>query len=553
MNAWWKEGFVYQIYPRSFKDSNNDGIGDLKGIIEKLDYLQWLGIKAVWLNPVYQSPNDDMGYDISDYEAIMTEFGTMEDFDLLLEELHKRDIKLIMDLVVNHSSDEHAWFVESRKSKDNPYRDYYIWRPGKKEKEPNNWSSYFTPSAWSYDEGTDEWYLHLFSQKQPDLNWENEKMRNEIYDMINRWFDKGVDGFRLDVITLIAKKEGLPDGTGISNDEGYVFSSEHFAFQPKMYDYLNELRQKCIVGRNAMFVGEAAFITTQNAPTIVGKDKPLDLVFQFDLMDIDANRGKWDVIPFDIPKFKKLMSTWQKAIDWNALFWSNHDQPRTVSRFGNDATKDNWKRSAKMLGVAMHLLRGTSYIYQGEEIGMTNVYFKELEQLKDIESVNYMENAIKHGYRSFAWQGVLKKARDHARTPMQWNDDAYAGFSEVEPWMMVNPNYVDIHVKEQMNNRQSILYFYRKLIALKTKSKTLTYGNYQERFKMNPYLFSYSRTYQNTSYLIVCNMSSKSLDITLPKGFKNAKLVLSNLGKTTERLTRYEARVYKKKVKPVKK
>ena len=359
MNSpWWKERVFYQIYPRSFQDSNADGIGDIQGIISRLDYLKWLGIGAIWLCPVYDSPNADMGYDIRNYESIMAEFGTMEDFEQLVEELHKRDIKLVMDLVVNHSSDEHAWFIESRKSKDNPYRDYYIWRDGKEGKEPNNWSSFFTPSAWSYDKTTDQWYLHLFSEKQPDLNWENENMRAEVYAMINRWLDKGVDGFRMDVISLLAKAPGMPDGEG----EGYVFSEQYFAFQPKLHEYLREMRQNCFVGRDCMCVGETTFVTTHNANSVVGDGQELDLLFQFDIMDIDGKNGKWNVIPFDLLKLKQIISSWQKAIDWNTLFWGNHDQPRAVSRFGSTETEELRVQSAKMLATAMYLMRGTPFI-----------------------------------------------------------------------------------------------------------------------------------------------------------------------------------------------
>ena len=323
--AWWKERVFYQIYPRSFQDSNGDGIGDLWGVLSKLDYIKSLGVGAVWLCPVYDSPNADMGYDIRDYEKIMAEFGTMEDFDELLREMHSRDIKLIMDLVVNHSSDEHRWFVESRSSRESPYRDYYIWRDGKDGREPNNWASFFTPSAWSYDEGTDQWYLHLFSEKQPDLNWENPSVREEVYSMMSRWFDRGVDGFRMDVISVLAKAPGLPDGKGTPGTGGYVFSSEHFAFQPKLHEYLREMRRRCFDGRNCMCVGETSFVTTENANSVVGDGRELDLLFQFDLMDMDGEGSKWNTIPLDVPKFKRIVAAWQGAIDWNTLFLGNHD------------------------------------------------------------------------------------------------------------------------------------------------------------------------------------------------------------------------------------
>lgn len=387
--CWWKERTFYQIYPRSFQDSNADGIGDIQGIISRLDYLKWLGIGAIWLCPVYDSPNADMGYDIRDYEKIMSEFGTMEDFDTLLLEMHKRDIKLVMDLVVNHSSDEHTWFIESRKSRGNPYRDYYIWRDGNGKKEPNNWASFFTPSAWSYDEQTSQWYLHLFGEKQPDLNWENPMLREEIYSMINRWFDKGVDGFRMDVISLIAKAPGLPNGQGT----GYVFSPEYFAFQPKLHSYLREMRRRCFDGRTCMCVGETTFVTVENANTVVGDGRELDLLFQFDLMDMDSGASKWDVLPFSVSAFKQIIARWQTAIDWNTLFLGNHDQPRVVSRFGCTRTEDLRVRSAKCLAAAMYLLRGTPFLYQGEEIGMTNFPFTNPSQLRDIESIKLLEEA----------------------------------------------------------------------------------------------------------------------------------------------------------------
>lgn len=508
-SAWWKERVFYQIYPRSFQDSNGDGIGDIQGIISRLDYLKWLGIGAIWLCPVYDSPNADMGYDIRDYEKIMAEFGTMEDFDQLLEEMHKRDIKLVMDLVVNHSSDEHAWFVESRKSKDNPYRDYYIWRDGNGEKEPNNWASFFTPSAWSYDENTDHWYLHLFSEKQPDLNWENPKLRDEVYDMMNRWFDKGVDGFRMDVISLIAKAPGLPNGDG----KGYVFSDQYFAFQPKLHEYLREMRERCFDGRDCMCVGETTFVTTENANSVVGDGRELDLLFQFDIMDIDGENGKWNVIPFDLLKLKKVISKWQNAIDWNTLFWSNHDQPRVVSRFGSAVTEEYRVQSAKMLATAMYLLRGTPFIYQGEEIGMTNFPFEQESQLQDVESINLLKEAKKDGKEAWAWNGILHKGRDNARTPMQWDGSENAGFTTGKPWIEVNPNYGQINVKSALDDKNSIVHFYRELIALRNSSDVVKYGDFRLLISEHPQLFAYSRTYQDERIIVCCNFSEETVQL----------------------------------------
>lgn len=521
MLPWWRERVFYQIYPRSFQDSNGDGIGDLQGIISRLDYLKWLGIGAIWLCPVYDSPNADMGYDIRDYEKIMTEFGTMEDFDRLLAELHKRDIKLIMDLVVNHSSDEHAWFVESRKSKENPYRDYYIWRDGKNGKEPNNWASFFTPSAWSYDEHTNQWYLHLFSEKQPDLNWENPGLREEIYAMINRWLDKGVDGFRMDVISLLAKAPGLPDGKG----EGYVFAPEYFAFQPKLHEYLREMRQRCFDGRDCMCVGETTFVNTQNANSVVGDGRELDLLFQFDIMDLDGQDGKWNVIPFDLAKLKKTVAAWQKAIDWNTLFWGNHDQPRVVSRFGSTATQALRVQSAKMLAVAMYLLRGTPFLYQGEEIGMTNFPFTDESQLRDIESINLLSQAKAEGREAWAWNGILHKGRDNARTPMQWEDAPHTGFTTGMPWIAVNPNYHRINVRRAQADPDSILNFYRALLALRQRTPALCEGTLRLLLPEHPQLLVYERACEDAHVVVCCNFSDKAA--TLPTDFTGQMLLCS--------------------------
>ena len=521
MLPWWRERVFYQIYPRSFQDSNGDGIGDLQGIISRLDYLKWLGIGAIWLCPVYDSPNADMGYDIRDYEKIMTEFGTMEDFDRLLAELHKRDIKLIMDLVVNHSSDEHAWFVESRKSKENPCRDYYIWRDGKNGKEPNNWASFFTPSAWSYDEHTNQWYLHLFSEKQPDLNWENPGLREEIYAMINRWLDKGVDGFRMDVISLLAKAPGLPDGKG----EGYVFAPEYFAFQPKLHEYLREMRQRCFDGRDCMCVGETTFVNTQNANSVVGDGRELDLLFQFDIMDLDGQDGKWNMIPFDLAKLKKTVAAWQKAIDWNTLFWGNHDQPRVVSRFGSTATQALRVQSAKMLAVAMYLLRGTPFLYQGEEIGMTNFPFTDESQLRDIESINLLSQAKAEGREAWAWNGILHKGRDNARTPMQWEDAPHAGFTTGMPWIAVNPNYHRINVRRAQADPDSILNFYRALLALRQRTPALCEGTLRLLLPEHPQLLVYERACEDAHVVVCCNFSDKAA--TLPTDFTGQMLLCS--------------------------
>ena len=521
--AWWKERVFYQIYPRSFQDSDGDGIGDIPGILSRLDYLKWLGIGAVWLCPVYDSPNADMGYDIRDYEKIMAEFGSMEDFDRLVSELHKRDIKLIMDLVVNHSSDEHAWFVESRKSRENPCRDYYIWRDGREGKEPNNWASFFTSSAWTYDAQTEQWYLHLFSEKQPDLNWENPRLRGEIYGMMNRWFDRGVDGFRMDVISLLAKAPGLPDGKG----EGYVFAPEAFAFQPKLHEYLREMRQRCFDGRNCMCVGETTFVNTEYANSVLADGRELDLLFQFDIMDIDGRDGKWNVIPFDLVRLKQIVARWQEAIDWNTLFWGNHDQPRVVSRFGSTVTEEARVQSAKMLAAAMYLLRGTPFLYQGEEIGMTNFPFTQPSQLRDVESINLLAQAEKDGKTDWAWNGILRKGRDNARTPMQWDATENAGFTDGAPWIGVNPNYPAVNVERAMADENSILHFYRRLIALRAGSETLKYGDFHMLLPDDPHVFAFERSLRGERVIVCCNFSDRP--VPLPDGIGGETLLCSGL------------------------
>ena len=546
--AWWKECAVYQIYPRSFFDSNGDGIGDLAGISRKLDYIASLGVGAVWLNPVYDSPNDDMGYDIRNYEAIMREFGTMADFDALLAGLHARGLKLIMDLVVNHSSDEHAWFVESRKSRDNPYRDYYIWRDGKDGMEPNNWASFFTPSAWKYDEKTDQWYLHLFSEKQPDLNWRNPAVRAEVYAMMNRWFDRGVDGFRMDVINLIAKAEGLPDGAGTPSPEGYVFAPEHFADQAAAHDYIREMRTSCFAGRDCMCVGETPFSSSATGFSYVDPNKhELDMVFSFDLMDIDSGKsGKWEIVPWNLARMKAIVEDWQTALatGWSSLFWSNHDQPRPVSRFGSTESEELRVRSAKMLGIAMHLLRGTPFVYQGEELGMTNVPFRDISDIRDLESLNFYRLAAARGEAEQAWRAILQKGRDNARVPMQWSAGENAGFTTGTPWLMVNPNHTAINVTAAERDTNSVLHFYRKLLRLRAGSPTLIYGDFALIEREHPQVFAYTRTLGDEVFTVLCNMSGEDALLTRPV---SGDCVLRNVqgDQNAEVLAPYEARVIK--------
>ena len=537
-NCWWKERVFYEIYPRSFQDSNGDGIGDLRGIISRLDYLQWLGVGAVWLCPIYDSPNADMGYDIRNYESVMAEFGTMEDFDELVTQLHRRDIRLVMDLVVNHTSDEHPWFLEARTAKDSPYRDYYIWRDGKDGREPNNWASFFTPSAWTYDETTAQWYLHLFSEKQPDLNWENPELRQEIYGMMNRWLDRGVDGFRMDVISLLAKHPQLPDGTG----SGYVFSPEYFAFQPRLHDYLREMRRECFDGRDCMCVGETSFVTTQNAGSVVDDGRELDMLFQFDVMDMDGGETKWDARPFDLMRFKQIISAWQTAIGWNTLFWGNHDQPRLVSRFGCTRTETLRRRSATCLATAMYLLRGTPFLYQGEEIGMTNCPFPDISELRDVESLNLLRQAAESGRMDWAWRGVRSKGRDNARTPMQWDASPNGGFTGGAPWIMVNPNVQEINVAAALRDPDSVLHYYRALLALCRERDVLRYGDFSLLLHEHPQVFAYARTFEGQQIRIYCNFTDR--DAPLPEAFCKEKVLLTNVNyEKTDVLLPYEAAV----------
>ena len=522
---WWKESVVYQIYPRSFKDSNGDGIGDLNGITEKLDYLKELGVDVIWLSPVYQSPGDDNGYDISDYRAILEEFGTMEEFDRMLQAAHERGIRLVMDLVVNHTSDEHPWFVESRKSKDNLYRDYYIWRPARMGKEPNNWGSCFSGSAWEYNEATDMYYLHLFSKKQPDLNWDNPRVRAEVYDMMNWWLDKGVDGFRMDVISLISKKPELPDGKPGIN--GYASFNEP-ANGPHVHEYLQEMRRRVLEGRDTITVGECSGVTLEEAKKYARSDeKELNMVFQFEHMDVDADgTNKWSDKKMDLRDLKHIMTKWQKGLEgiaWNSLFWENHDQPRSVSRFGNDA--EYWEESAKMLATCLHMMQGTPYIYQGEELGMTNVPFGDISDFRDLDSIN--------AYRELTGQGVFTpeemlrylryKSRDNARTPFQWSDEKHAGFSSGEPWIMVNPNYKKINAREQMMREDSIFCYYQKLIRIRKQYDIVVYGSYDLLLPEDPELYVYIRTLGEEQLMIVCNFYGNTRMFTLSDNWKLEK------------------------------
>ena len=552
--AWWKEAVVYQIYPRSFMDSNGDGIGDINGITEKLEYLQELGIDVIWLSPVYQSPNDDNGYDISDYQAIMTEFGTMEDFDRMLSRAHELGIKIMMDLVVNHTSDEHAWFVESKKSVDNPYRDFYIWRKGKEDgSEPNNWGSCFSGSAWKYDPQTDMYFLHLFSKKQPDLNWDNPDVREHVFDMMNWWCEKGIDGFRMDVISLISKPEGLPDG--VPGENGYADSG--CANGPHVHEYLKEMNKKVLSHYNLITVGEASGVTLEEAKKYASADgSELNMVFQFEHVGSGPegnNRfGKWDSHKMSLPVWKKILSKWQTGLEgkaWNSLFLANHDQPRSVSWFGNDSAEYR-EISAKMLATCLHMMQGTPYVYQGEELGMCNAYFDKLEDYRDIESLNaYKELTETCGVSHEEMMGYLKRiSRDNARTPMQWDDSANAGFTTGTPWIKVNSNYKTVNAKQQTTDPDSVFSYYKELIRLRHENDIIVYGEYELLEPQNEELFIYTRTWNNEQLMVLCNFTDK--DVVIPAAVMaqipaDAQILISNhVGNLEAVLRPYEARVY---------
>ncbi|CAM3040108.1 alpha-glucosidase [Paenibacillus sediminis] len=551
MRTWWKEAVVYQIYPRSFMDSNGDGIGDLQGIISKLDYLKNLGIDVIWICPIYKSPNDDNGYDISDYQDIMDEFGTMADFDKLLAEVHARGMKLILDLVINHTSDEHPWFIESRSSKDNPKRDWYIWRDGKNGREPNNWESIFGGSAWQYDKTTDQYYLHIFSTKQPDLNWENEQMRQEVYQMINWWLDKGIDGFRVDAISHIKKAYGLPD---MDNPEGrqYVPSFDGHMNREGIQEFLTELKENTLSKYDIMTVGEANGVNINQADEWVGeRNGKFNMIFQFEHLGLWDKGAKKSV---DLLGLKNTFTKWQKGLEnkgWNALFLENHDQPRSVSTWGND--KKYRIESAKMLGAFYFLMQGTPYIYQGQEIGMTNVKFNSIEDYDDVGMINYynIETAAGRPHEEIM-QVIWERGRDNSRTPMQWSNEQNAGFTTGKPWFGVNPNYSEINVEKQLEDPNSILHFYKKMIQLRKRHSVLVYGHYDLLLKDHKQIYAYTRTLGEEKVLVICNFGDSKALFKLPSNikFERSELLLNNYavkGPDTPKkikLKPYETRVY---------
>ncbi|MEK5172887.1 alpha-glucosidase [Heyndrickxia sp. FSL W8-0496] len=555
--AWWKESVVYQIYPRSFNDSNGDGIGDLKGIMEKLDYLKALGVDVIWLSPVYQSPNDDNGYDISDYQSIMDEFGTMQDFEELLQEIHKHDMKLMMDLVVNHTSDEHEWFRLAKQSKDSPYRDYYYWKPGKNGEEPNNWESVFSGSAWEYDEDSNEYYLHIFSKKQPDLNWENPKVRSEVFDTMKFWLEKGIDGFRMDVINFISKVPSLPDAPALEGKK-YASGADFYMNGPKIHEYLQEMNQQVLSKYDLITVGEMPGINVEQAKLYTGEGRnELNMVFQFEHVDLDSGpTGKWDLKELQLSDLKASFTKWQKGLEqvgWNSLYLNNHDQPRMVSRFGND--DEYWLESAKMLATFLHFLQGTPYIYQGEELGMTNVRFPTIDDYKDIETLNMYNEKISEDKENLSqiMNSIYVKGRDNARTPMQWTSGPNAGFTSGTPWIKVNPNYQEINAEQQLVDDHSIFQYYKKLIQLRKQHEIVVYGTYDLILPEHSEIYAFTRTLGDEKLIIILNFSDGQPEFEWPQEleYEKKELLISNYSIDQEdeqeafKLLPYEARVYK--------
>lgn len=528
--AWWKEATVYQVYPRSFKDSNGDGIGDIKGIIEKLDYLKRLGINVIWLSPHYASPNVDNGYDISDYRKVMPEFGSMADFDKLMAEMKKRHMRLILDLVANHTSDQHEWFKQSRLSKDNPYRNFYIWRDGKNGGPPNNYTSFFGGNAWQKDPRTGQYYLHLFARQQPDLNWDNPDVRDHVYDIMRFWLDKGVSGFRMDVITYISKHKGLPDLPPNTSDPSLFYASG-----PHLDDYIQEMNNRVLSHYDTMTVGEAAGVNKEQTERLIGADRgELNMVFHFDLVRL--NRDNWRQHPWTLPELKTTYENiYQDDISgWSASILGNHDSPRAVSHFGNASPK--WRNlSAKAIATMQFTQRGTPYIYQGEELGMTNYPFEKLEDYNDIEVKGNWPDYVESGKVSADTylENVAVTSRDNARTMMQWDDSKNAGFSTGSPWFHVNPNYRSINAADEEKDKQSVYNYYRQLIALRAKTPALIYGDFTVLDKENPDLFTYIRKQGDKSYLVAINFTEKTVDWHLPGNDNIKQTLLSNRPEST--------------------
>ncbi|MFB6223905.1 MAG: alpha-glucosidase [Haloarcula sp.] len=552
-HAWWKEAVVYQIYPRSFNDSDSDGVGDLQGIIERLDYVADLGVDVIWLNPVYDSPQEDNGYDISDYQAVYEEFGTMADWEMLLEEVHDRDMKLVMDLVVNHTSDQHEWFQKSR-TQDAEYEDYYIWRDSDGEGPPNNWESFFGGSAWEYDEERGEYFLHLYDTSQPDLNWRNESVRQDIFDTIEWWLEKGIDGFRMDVINLLSKVEGLPDGDPDSEWTG----QEHFIDGPEMRSYLDTMDEQVLSNYDVMTVGEMPQLTVESAREYAGSEGPLDMAFHFQHTKLDYDDGKrWAVGDWSLPELKTITDRWQNGLaadGWNTLYWENHDQPRSVSRYGDP---ENYRReSAKLLGTFILTLRGTPYIYQGQELGMTNASWESMDDLRDVDAINHAKELLERdGVEDYddVKDIVGYRTRDNARTPMQWDDSPAAGFTDGEPWIQPNSNYTEVNAAAQRADENSVYNYYRRLIELRSDRDVLVYGDYTDLLPDHETVFAYTRSRATGSgtdrVLVVLHFDDVTDTFDLPVEFGGATLLECNYDcddsdPETVTLAPYEARVY---------
>jgi len=550
---WWKEAVVYQIYPRSFNDSDGDGVGDIPGIIEKVDYVEDLGVDVVWLCPVYDSPNADNGYDIRDYRSIMDEMGTMADWEALLDALHERDIKLVMDLVVNHTSDEHEWFEKSRREADG-YEDYYHWVEGDPEEPPNNWESFFGGPAWEYDETREAWYLHLFDVKQPDLNWTNPEVREAVYDAVEFWLEKGIDGFRMDVVNLLSKRDGYPDG----DPESGLVGSEHFVDGPRIHEYLRGLYDEVISGYDVMTVGEMPMLDVETARRYLGEDGDgLNMVFHFDHMRLDFGEGgRWSVDEWSLPELKSVFTEWQHGLDgegWNTVYFGNHDQPRPVTRFGDDDTYHY--ESATLLGTFQFTVGGTPFVYQGEELGIPNADFESLAEVRDVDTRRPIEIMLEDGEID-SYQDVRavvnQRSRDHARTPMHWSDADNAGFTDGEPWIKVNERYPEINAADQIRREDSVRTYYRDLIALRQSEDVLVYGDYELFDPSDETVYAYRRTLGDQQWLVVLNWSDTPQERSLSSavGTEEGSVVIANyddpdgdLGALS--LSPYEARVYR--------
>ncbi|MFC5058206.1 alpha-glucosidase [Saccharothrix xinjiangensis] len=537
--GWWRSAVVYQVYPRSFADSDGDGIGDLNGITSRLDHLARLGVDVVWLSPVYASPQADNGYDISDYQAIDPAFGTLADFDRLLAEVHARGMKLVMDLVVNHTSDQHAWFVESRSSKDNPKRDWYWWRParegfeaGRPGAEPTNWASFFSGPSWTLDEATGEYYLHLFDRRQPDLNWENPEVRQAVHEMMRWWLDRGVDGFRMDVINLIAKDPALPDGA-LTGTAGLGDGYPHYGTRERVHDFLQEMHREVFAGREGLLtVGEMPGVTWDQARRFTDPARrEVDMVFQFEHVSLDHGPGgKFDPRPLDLRALKASLGRWQTAlaeVGWNSLYWNNHDQPRVVSRFGDDG--GYWRESATALATVLHLHRGTPYVYQGEELGMTNAPFPSIDDLRDVESLNHYREAVAGGVDpEVVMAGLRAMGRDNARTPVQWDAGPHAGFTTGEPWLPVNPNHTRINAEAQYDDPNSVFHHYRRLVELRHTRPVVALGDFRMLLPDHPHLYCYERALDDARLLVLANLGADEQDVELEPGWEAEHVVLAN-------------------------